>query len=66
MTAVAEKPRSVTTQVSAPRFTVLKPVSYRRSVYGGFIKKTADGQSARLKCGKPQEDGSIVVTVEMG
>ena len=65
MTTAAKKAQLVTTQVSAPRFTVLKPVGYRRSVYGGFVKETTGDRPMELKCGTPREDGSIVVTVEL-
>lgn len=47
-----------------PTFKPLIPKHYRRSCFGGYIRKTPeDERPLRLHYGKPREDGSIVVTV---
>lgn len=46
-----------------PTFKPLIPKHYRRSCFGGYIRKDNIPSKMKMEIGKPQSDGSVVVTM---
>lgn len=46
-----------------PTFKPLIPKHYRRSCFGGYIRKDNMLSKMKMDIGKPQSDGSVVVTM---
>lgn len=44
-----------------PEFKPLTPKHYRRSCFGGYVRKDDSPSNMRMEVGKQQADGSVIV-----
>ena len=47
--------------MSEPEFRPLTPKLYRRSCFGGYVRKDDSPSNMRVEIGRQQADGSVVV-----